>query len=84
MLVATPQRRRDASCLRPRRWAARHGRRWSPIRPTMAASCGSPITATSAAGKLPHRIEVRHGDELFGQIQWKQIELASSPEEKKP
>jgi serine protease Do len=34
--------------------------------------------------QVPHRVEVRHGDELFGQIDWKQIELASSSEEKKP
>ncbi len=32
--------------------------------------------------RFPHRIEVRHGDDLYGQIQWKQIELASSPEVK--
>jgi len=34
--------------------------------------------------QLPHAIEVHHGDDLFGQLQWKQIELASSPEEQKP
>jgi S1-C subfamily serine protease len=35
--------------------------------------------------QLPHRIEVRHGDEVVGQIQWQQIELSSSSkEEKKP
>jgi S1-C subfamily serine protease len=35
--------------------------------------------------QLPHRIEVHHGDELVGQIQWQQIELPSSKdEEKKP
>ena len=33
---------------------------------------------------LPHRLEVRRGGELFAQIQWNQIELASSSEEKKP
>jgi len=33
---------------------------------------------------LPHRLEIRRGDELFAQIQWNQIELASSTEEKKP
>ncbi len=34
--------------------------------------------------QLPHRLEIRHGDELVGQINWQQIELTSSPEEKKP
>jgi S1-C subfamily serine protease len=34
--------------------------------------------------QVPHRIEVRRGNELFGQIEWKQIELGSSSEEKKP
>jgi len=34
--------------------------------------------------QLPHRIEIHHGDELVGQIQWQQIELASSTEEEKP
>jgi len=33
---------------------------------------------------LPHTIEIRRGDELFGQIQWRQIELSSSSEDKKP
>jgi hypothetical protein len=33
--------------------------------------------------RFPHRIEVRHGDDLYGHIQWKQIELAS-PVEVKP
>ena len=32
--------------------------------------------------RFPHRIEVRHGDDLYGQIQWKQIELASGVEVK--
>jgi hypothetical protein len=32
--------------------------------------------------QLPHRLEVRHGDDLFGQIEWKHLELGSSPEEK--
>jgi S1-C subfamily serine protease len=32
--------------------------------------------------RFPHRIEVRHGDDLYGQIQWKQIELTSSTEVK--
>ena len=50
----------------------------------MAASCGLRDYRDVGGRQLPHRIEVRHGDELFGQIQWKQIELASSPEEKKP
>jgi serine protease Do len=34
--------------------------------------------------QVPHRIDVHHGDGHFGQIEWKQIELASSSEEKKP
>jgi serine protease Do len=34
--------------------------------------------------QVPHRIEVRRGDDLFGVIEWKQIELASSTEEKQP
>jgi serine protease Do len=34
--------------------------------------------------QVPHRIEIHHGDEVYGQIDWKQISLASSPEEKKP
>ena len=34
--------------------------------------------------QLPHRVEIRRGSELFGQIQWQQIELSSSNEEKKP
>ena len=34
--------------------------------------------------QVPARIEVRHGDDLFGQIQWQQIELASPAEVKKP
>ena len=29
--------------------------------------------------QVPHRIEIRHGDDLFGQIQWNQIELAPRP-----
>ena len=33
--------------------------------------------------QLPHRVEVRRGDEVLGQIQWQQIELTSSTEEKK-
>ncbi len=37
---------------------------------------------------LPHHLEIHRGDELFGQIQWQNIELLSStnekPEEKKP
>src|SRR5262245_40528226 len=33
---------------------------------------------------LPHRLEIRRGDDLFAQIQWQQLELASSPQEKKP
>jgi S1-C subfamily serine protease len=32
--------------------------------------------------RFPHRIEVRSGDDLYGQIQWKQIELATSAEVK--
>jgi hypothetical protein len=36
-----------------------------------------------AGRPLPHRLEIRRGDELFGQIEWKQIELLSSSEEKK-
>jgi hypothetical protein len=34
--------------------------------------------------QLPHRVEIRRGDEVFGQIQWQQIELSSSREEKQP
>jgi serine protease Do len=34
--------------------------------------------------QVPHRLEIRHGDELFGQINWQQIELSSSSEEKQP
>jgi S1-C subfamily serine protease len=35
--------------------------------------------------QLPHRVEIHHGDELVGQIQWQQVELSSSSsEEKKP
>jgi serine protease Do len=34
--------------------------------------------------QLPHTIEVRHGDEVFGRIDWKQIELAPAAEEGKP
>ena len=34
--------------------------------------------------QLPHRIEIHHGDELVAHIQWQQIELSSSNEEKKP
>jgi S1-C subfamily serine protease len=35
--------------------------------------------------QVPHRLEIHHGDELVGQIQWQQIELSSSnSEEKKP
>ena len=37
-----------------------------------------------AGRPVPHRLEIRRGDELFGQIEWKHIELLSSPEEKKP
>jgi S1-C subfamily serine protease len=33
---------------------------------------------------LPHRLEIRRGDELFAQIQWQQLDLASSPQETKP
>jgi S1-C subfamily serine protease len=33
---------------------------------------------------LPHRLEIRRGDDLFAQIQWQQLDLASSPQEKKP
>jgi S1-C subfamily serine protease len=33
---------------------------------------------------MPHTIEIRRGDELFGQIRWQHVELLSSPEEKKP
>jgi hypothetical protein len=33
---------------------------------------------------VPHKIEVHHGDGLYGQIEWKQIELVSSTEEQKP
>lgn len=32
--------------------------------------------------QLPHRLVIRHGDELVGQINWQQIELTSSTEEK--
>lgn len=34
--------------------------------------------------EVPYRLEIRHGDELFGQINWQNIELTSSIEEKKP
>jgi serine protease Do len=34
--------------------------------------------------QMPHRIDVYHGDTFFGQIQWREIKLASSPEEQKP
>src|SRR5439155_19134662 len=33
---------------------------------------------------LPHHLEVRRGGELVAQIQWNQIGLLSSSEEKKP
>jgi S1-C subfamily serine protease len=38
----------------------------------------------SGERKLPHRVEVWHGEEPLGQIQWQQFELASSVEETKP
>ena len=31
---------------------------------------------------LPHRLEIRRGDDLLGQIQWQGIELLSSTKEK--
>jgi serine protease Do len=34
--------------------------------------------------QVPHRLEIHHGDELVGQINWQQIELSSSSEEKQP
>jgi S1-C subfamily serine protease len=35
-------------------------------------------------GRLfPHRLEVRHGDQLFGQIEWKTVELTPGASEKK-
>jgi serine protease Do len=34
--------------------------------------------------QIAHRLEIRRGDEPFGQIEWKTIELTSSAEEKKP
>jgi hypothetical protein len=37
-----------------------------------------------AGRQVPHSIEVRHGDAVFGQIQWKQIELAPASQEEKP
>jgi len=33
---------------------------------------------------MPHRIDVYHGDSFFGQIQWHEMKLSSSTEEKKP
>jgi serine protease Do len=36
------------------------------------------------AGRLfPHRLEVRHGEALFGQIEWKTVELTPGSSEKK-
>jgi hypothetical protein len=32
--------------------------------------------------QVAHRLEVRRGDQIFGQIEWKQIELASSSEKR--
>jgi serine protease Do len=34
--------------------------------------------------QVPHAIEIRHGDAVFGQIQWQQIELAPAAAEAKP
>ena len=34
--------------------------------------------------QVPYKLEVHHGDEPFGQIQWNQIELPPPAEEKKP
>jgi serine protease Do len=34
--------------------------------------------------QIPHRIEVRHGDELFANIEWKIVELGSAAKEAKP
>jgi hypothetical protein len=31
---------------------------------------------------VPHRLEVRYGDAVFGQIQFSQVELAATPEVK--
>ena len=33
---------------------------------------------------MPHKMEVRHGDQLFGVISWSSIELGSAAEEAKP